>query len=218
MKALTKLVRLIKSFSNDAMDKAYNPVSDLKQAQRDIEAEILNMIKRGTDVITPSRKANEKKANEMSSQASTFLQQASTLKAGGDVGRAKQMIQRHLRVKEMADKYAETTIKQRQQEKRLKEVVKELYMKKDDLTFELEMLEARKDIADTNIHYHEKIEGGSESIQEVIKKAREAVDKIEYKSEALEEWNEDLKDVRGDNDKQATMNAGKDVEELFGTL
>lgn len=216
MKTLKKLIRLIKTNTNDILDKAYDPISDLKQSKRDLDTEINNMIDRSVKVKTRIKGMKRSQQDNME-RANEQLEKARECKGNGDLEGAKRYAERHLRLMKMVDQYAQMVESQKSHDKRLVEVVRELEVKKDDLDFELEMLEVRKDVADANIHYHENINGttnNSESIKEAIEKARKTVDGLQDKSEALDEVNQEF----SKDETSKKVNVSSDVQNLVDSL
>lgn len=210
-----KLVRLIKSLSNDAIDRTYDPIRDLRQAERDIDEEITRLMARAVD-IQQSLQKNKHKQNEYKEQATKYLDQARDFKRTGDDHRGITMLQRSQRLEQQSSEFKEMISTQSEYYEKLRGVITDLELKKSEIEFETQMLADRKDLADSNINYHNRINGttcNKDSIKEAINRAREEIASIEHRSTAYNTVAEDF-----DRNNDQSVSASQEAKSAYARL
>lgn len=217
MKLFKKVVRLLKINSHKAADALYDAIDDLEQSKRDLDKEIYALMERAVNTKTKF-KGLDRSLSDIDGDLSDLKHKAQKAKQEGNTQEASLYAERYVRKEQMKSQYAAILDKQIGYEQRIRSAVDQLKLKREELDFEIEMLSARKEMAETNINFHEKVNGtlnSGDSVKEAIAKAKKSIDTMEDRSEALDEVSEEYED---NNQDSSTAQVSSKAQELLDSL
>lgn len=217
MKLFKKVVRLLKINSHKAADALYDAIDDLEQSKRDLDKEIYTLMERAVSTKTKF-KGLDRSLSDIDDGLSDLKRKAQRAKQAGNTQEASLYAERYVRKEQLKSQYATILDKQKGHEQRIRSAVDQLKLKREELNFEIDMLSARKEMAETNINFHENVNGtlkSGDSIKEAIAKAKKSIDTMEDRSEALDEVSDEY-----DESIQETSNSqvSSKAQELLDSL
>jgi phage shock protein A len=215
MGLLERVSTLIRANLNDLVDKAEDPEKVIKQIVLDMQNQLLQ-VKTQVAIAIADEKLLEKKRRENEDRSNEWLQKAEMAVNKKDDELARAALERHRASKQIASSFAEQVEDQKQEVEKLKNALRKLDQKLEEVRNKSDMLLAR--------HRRSRANGRAAEIRTQMVDAPAAVgfdrmkDKVLRNEAIAEAKTEMLGDTTSIDDRFAAMEKEEEIERMLTEL
>lgn len=187
MNALQKLWAMIVGKTNDAVDNNIDPATIMRQAIRELDAKIKQSEKAYTDVLSNKNLVN-KQYLEAQKEADSWNALAAKAMNNGQENEARQAIERAMSYENTASTLKTTLDNQILAAEKINAKIEQMKAEKTKAESDVTTIHARTEAAKAALNVQAFVAGiGDDNMSEMMQLARQKVDQLEAKSEAINE-------------------------------